>query len=355
MIDHDVDIDRYELYAEKYAPQWTESRAWPKPRADHKHKESRDQILAGLTDDLADIDLGFQPTYKPSRYEAGWLLASLYSFYNEGLIIDVLSQVKGGKEASVYCCEAHPATGLGLLAAKVYRPRMFRNLRKDKMYRQGRGILVASGRPAGRDSGYIERAIRNKTGFGQQAAHTSWLMHEFTALERLYEAGAAVPRPIAASENALLMTYHGDEVMAAPTLNTVRLLPVEAESLFREVVGNIHLMLQHDLVHGDLSAYNILYWQAGDSPAEITLIDFPQVVNLQTNDRARFILRRDIQRTCQYFAGEGVQCDARAIFEGLWRRYVGELDPEDQTADWSRLAEGYEGPFEPARLEPAKA
>jgi RIO kinase 1 len=230
---------------------------------------------------------------------------------------------------------------------------MFRNLRNDKMYRQGREILVAGGRPAGRDSGYIERAIRNRTAFGQQAAHTSWLMHEFTALERLYEAGAAVPRPIAASDNAILMTYHGDEQMAAPTLNTVRLSSVEAESLFREVVGNVHLMLQLDLVHGDLSAYNILYWQAGDSPAEITLIDFPQVVNLQTNDRARFILRRDIQRTCQYFARQGVQCDARAIFEGLWRRYVGELDPEDLAADWSRLAEGLDGLAEPVRFEPA--
>ena len=111
------------------------------------------------------MDLGFQTTYRPSRYEAGWLLSSLYSFYNEGLITDVLALVKGGKEASVYCCQAHPATGLDLLAAKVYRPRMFRNLRNDKMYRQGREILLAGGGPAGRDSGYIERAIRHKTSF----------------------------------------------------------------------------------------------------------------------------------------------------------------------------------------------
>jgi len=352
MIDHDVDMDKYELYAEKYAPQWTESRAWPKLRTGARPKQSWDEILGRLTDDLADIDLGFQPTYKPSRYEAGWLLESLHSFYSEGLITDVLSQVKGGKEASVYCCEAHPATGLGLLAAKVYRPRMFRSLRNDKMYRQGREILVAGGRPAGRDSGYIERAIRSKTGFGQQAAHTSWLMHEFTALERLYEAGAAVPRPIAASDNALLMTYHGDEAMAAPTLNTVHLDLVESESLFREVVGNIDLMLQHDLVHGDLSAYNILYWAAGDSPAEITLIDFPQAVNLRTNDHAHFILQRDIQRTCQYFAGQGVQCDAQAMFEGFWRRYVGEPDAENLAADWSRLAESFDGLAELTELGP---
>jgi catechol 2,3-dioxygenase-like lactoylglutathione lyase family enzyme len=47
----------------------------------------------------------------------------------EGQILDVLRRVKGGKEANVYCCRTHPSTGVDLLAAKLYRPRMFRNLR----------------------------------------------------------------------------------------------------------------------------------------------------------------------------------------------------------------------------------
>ena len=63
----------------------------------------------------------------------------------QGLITDVVAIVKGGKEASVYRCQAHPATGMKWLAAKVYRPRKFRNLRNDKMYRQGRAVLSADG------------------------------------------------------------------------------------------------------------------------------------------------------------------------------------------------------------------
>ena len=160
----------------------------------------------------------------------------------------------------------------------------------------------------------------------------SWLMHEFMALERLYQAGAAVPRPVAPGENALLMSYHGDERMAAPTLNTVDLEPQEASSLFQEVLRDIDLMLQHDLIHGDLSAYNILYWER-----EITLIDFPQVVNLHANSKARFILQRDIHRICEYFSQQGVENDPAAIMDGFWRRYVGEPDPEDLAADWSRV------------------
>jgi RIO kinase 1 len=328
----DLHLDKYDQYEEWFDPLWVDPGLQHKRKANHKPKKTQNQILADLTDDTSDIELGFQTTYQPSRYEAGWLLSSLYSFYDEGLITDVLSLVKGGKEASVYCCQAGPATGAKLLAAKVYRPRMFRNLRNDKMYRQGREILVAGGGPAGRDAGYIERAIRNKTPFGMQAAHTSWLMYEFTAIERLYESGGAVPRPIAPAENAILMSYHGDELMAAPTLNTISLLPGEAEALFREVLRNVDLMLQHDLIHGDLSAYNILYW-AG----EITLIDFPQIVNLHTNVKARFILQRDIQRVCEYFARFGVASDPVATADEFWNRYVAQPHPEDVRADESRL------------------
>ena len=337
MTNDDVSMDKYEQYEAMFDPMGTGRVMQRRPKANHKPKKTYAQIIAELTDDTSDVELGFHTTYRPSRYESGWLLSSLYSFYDEGLITDVLAQVKGGKEASVYRCEANPTTGAEMLAAKVYRPRMFRNLRNDKMYRQGREILLSGGGPAGRDSGYIERAIRNKSAFGLQAAHTSWLMYEFTAMERLYEAGGAVPRPVAPSANAILMSYHGDERMAAPTLNTVNLEPDEAEMLFQEVLRNVDLMLQHDVVHGDLSAYNILYWAPEGPPGKITLIDFPQVVNLRSNRKARFILRRDIQRTCEYFKGQGVDCNPAAIMADLWSRHVEEPDPEDVAADRSRL------------------
>ena len=128
------------------------------------------------------------------------------------------------------------------------------------------------------------------------------------------------------------MSYHGNSVMAAPTLNTVELDRGEAQDLFGEVMRNVDLMLQQDLVHGDLSPYNILYWEG-----EIVIIDFPQVVNVKTNPKAHFILRRDLQRTCDYFAGQGVDCDPQDLFEAFWRQYVGEPDPQDLAADWSRI------------------
>jgi RIO kinase 1 len=332
--------DKYEYYEALFDPTWIQ-RQTPRlgPKAKHVVKKAASEIIAELTDEVVDVQATFEISYRPSRYEEGYLLTSLASFYDKGLITDVLSLVKGGKEANVYCCAAHPATGLGLLAAKVYRPRMFRNLRNDKMYQQGREVLTADGRPAGKAAGTIARAIRNKSGFGMEAAHTSWLMHEFVALERLYQAGAAVPRPLAGSDNAVLMTYHGEEGRPAPTLNSISLELGEAKALFSEVLRNAELMLQNELIHGDLSAYNILYWPRPHGPGQITIIDFPQVVYLHSNPKAHFILRRDIERTCEYFIKQGVRCNPRAIADGMWARYTEETDPEDLAADRSRLVE----------------
>ncbi|HLY27518.1 MAG TPA: RIO1 family regulatory kinase/ATPase, partial [Aggregatilineales bacterium] len=154
--------------------------------------------------------------------------------------------------------------------------------------------------------------------------------HEFATLSRLYEAGAAVPQPIAAGDNAILMGYVGDGQMAAPLLNDVRLDSDEALRLFSEVLRNLDLMLEFDMIHGDLSAYNILYWEG-----RITIIDFPQVTNSRTNSNAHFILQRDIERICDYFQRQGVRSDPDAVFRRLLNAhprgfyYAEPIDPEE--------------------------
>jgi RIO kinase 1 len=172
------------------------------------------------------------------------------------------------------------------------------------------------------------RAIGKKTAFGAQVSHTSWLMYEFTTLGRLFRDGAAVPEPISAGENALLMTYIGDEVRGAPTLNEISLPRDVAAALFQEALRNIEVMLQHGLIHGDLSAYNILYWDG-----RITLIDFPQVTSSEGNSNAFKILQRDVTRICEYFAAQGVPSDPDDLVNALWAKYA---DMEAlQAIDWN--------------------
>lgn len=324
----DFYADEYEQFEDQFDPMRTnrQARRSRKAKTQHQPKKVEEEVLHDIAD-TEGLEAGFNPTYQPSKYEQGWLLSSIETFYDQQLITDVLSLVRGGKEASVYCCEAHPTTGVDLIAAKVYRPRMFRQLRNDKMYREGREILTGEGRAIKKSDHRIMRAVGKKTAFGAQVSHTSWLMHEYNTLENLYELGAAVPKPIGHSENAILMGYCGDADMPASPLSEIQLEPDEAEPLFAEVMRNIELMLKHQMIHGDLSAYNILYWNG-----QINLIDFPQVTNSRTNTNAYSILLRDITRVCEYFGRHGVHRNSADLTRDLWEEYV-KIRPEDWLVD----------------------
>lgn len=324
---HDNDWHDDDRYADYEAAFDATPRHERKRKANHKPKKSDNDIIndAGGSDALKSRD---DMTYRPSLFEEGWLLDSVRPFYDRGLIRDILINIKGGKEASVYCCEAQPETGASLFAAKVYRPQMFRNLRNDAMYREGREVLTAEGKAVKATDQRIMRALGKKSSFGAQVAHTSWLMYEFNTLKRLYEAGATVPKPYAAGENAILMTYVGGDTIAAPLLHDVRLQRDEAKPLLYEVIRNIDLMLRMGYVHGDLSAFNILYWEG-----TITLIDFPQVTNLHTNRNAYPILERDVTRVCEYFARFGIRADAVQIARAMWDRYAALTERERAKSD----------------------
>ncbi len=240
---------------------------------------------------------------------SGELLADEHvaSFYDNGWITDVLYPVKSGKEATVYCCRAHPRTGQRLLALKVYRALRSRGFRNDAAYIEGRF----------RQETHELRAMRKKTAKGREFQFGAWLGHEYETLRTLYAAGAAVPRPIAAGENALLMEFIGDAEGAAPPLQTIDLRRAEAERLFAETLRTVELMLGCNLIHGDLSAYNLLYWQG-----RLKLIDFPQAIDPRFNSNAYSFLQRDVENLYRYFQRQGIAADPVRIAGRLWDRFV---------------------------------
>jgi RIO kinase 1 len=93
--------------------------------------------------------------------------------------------------------------------------------------------------------------------------------------------------------------------------------------LFERVLHNIDLLLAYERIHGDLSAYNILYWEG-----QVTLIDFPQVVSPTINRNAFSIFSRDITRVCEYFDKQGVGADANKIARELWAKHGHRAGPE---------------------------
>ncbi len=292
-------------------------------KPNHKAKKTEQAIIEEIAE-TRDLEGMFKMTYHPSLFEEGWLLDALNPFFTTTFITDVMSRVKGGKEASVYRCEAHPSTGETWLASKVYRPRMFRNLRNDALYREGRQLVGQDGKEIKGNNARAMRAIHKKSSFGEKIRGTSWLTHEYRTLQTLYDLGADVPKPYAIAEEAILMTYLGDENGAAPPLSDIRLDKTEAKRLFEQVLHNLTVMLDQNIVHGDLSAFNILYWDG-----DITLIDFPQVVDPHINNNARIIFERDVTRVCEYFQRQGVRCDAKATAKRIWTYKHDESFPID--------------------------
>ena len=289
----------------------------PKPtrKTSYERSEEVQRWLKEQGSEESIVKAPFNPTFLASSRDSPWIMSSLTQFYEDDLITDVLQVVKSGKEATVYCCSAHPGTGLEFLAAKVYRPRMFRSLRNDAIYRRSRIQRDLEGK--------VMRGSRGSRGGQKYGDHartalvSAWIGYEYETHCLLYNAGADVPKPLAQQGNAVLMEYIGAPGEPAPLLREVTLNREEAQPLFEQVLANIELLLANNRIHGDLSEYNMLYWDG-----RIYLIDFAQAVDPRYNLSVFTLFERDIERVCRYFARYGINADAHAIARQLWKQYM---------------------------------
>src|SRR5581483_12399770 len=163
-------------------------------------------------------------------------------------------------------------------------------------------------------------AATRKTEKGRAAQVASWIDYEFQTQRMLHFHGANVPRPFAQIGNAVLMEYVGAEGDPAPRLSDVLLEEAETQSLFECILHNIELALTHGRIHGDLSEYNVLYWQG-----DVTLIDFAQAVDPYHNSDVFSLFARDVERTCQYFAPYGIDVDSHELTRAIWMRHMGPI------------------------------
>ena len=317
-------MDKFEAFEQFEAYKFVDNsrqarRNRPKPQK-HKARNGRThqtmQEIRAMDDGISNWVPSYAKALDPKHHERRWVIDSLGHFYREEVISDVTRLVKGGKEANVYACTAHPATGMALIAAKLYRPRMLRHLKNDAIYKAGRQLRDADGKQLkGRR---IKTALRKKTKFGKSVDIQWWIGNEYRTQTTLFQAGANVPKPIGHQGNTILMEYIGDEYGPAPTLSEVRLPQDEAKPLFQRIMENVWLMLNNHLIHGDLSAYNILYWESN-----VYLIDFPQMVEARHNPHAYELLERDITRVCDYFQSFGIENNPKQLAHDLWEPYMG--------------------------------
>ena len=231
---------------------------------------------------------------------------NLDQLLEDGVIDEVLSRLKSGKEADVWLVRHHDE----VLCAKVYKDRNFRSFKNNSGYKEGRAVRNTR----------TQRAIDRGSKFGQDAAEEAWKSAESDALHRLHAEGVRVPAPVLFYEGILLMKLVLDaEGQPAQRLIEAQLDAVQAAALYVDLRAQAVKMLCCDLIHGDLSPYNVLL--AADGP---TIIDFPQVVSAAQNSTAESFFKRDIENLRKYFGGfdPALLTKTEADSMEIWRAYV---------------------------------
>lgn len=220
-------------------------------------------------------------------------------------VVEALGMVNDGKEATVYLCRTRAGScEADYLAAKLYRARKFRAFTTDAKY-----VNVDKVRDK-----RLAKAMRQKSRRGRDAVHYQWIDREWQMLETLHAAGASVPRPYMHCSVGILMEYIGVADQRAPALAELRLTKEEAERAFEKVVRDIEILLECGVIHGDLSAYNILYVDA--TPR---MIDLPQAMRIDDAADPWTLFHRDVANVCDYFGKRGVEVDALDLALRLWR------------------------------------
>ncbi len=223
-----------------------------------------------------------------------------------GAVDTELGILKTGKEADVFLIERadphDPDSGV-VMAAKRYRGNEHRNFHRAASYTEGRSMKRS------RD----ERALKRKSTFGRLVAAGEWAVSEWDALKRLHALGVPVPYPVQIDGTEILMEWITVDGETAPRLAQTRPGPDLLGSYFDQLRDVMATMVQAGLVHGDLSAYNIL--AAGE---RLVIIDLPQIVDLIGNPAGMDFLMRDCTNICAWFRSKGHEsADEHELFGEL--------------------------------------
>lgn len=198
-------------------------------------------------------------------------LLTIYKLMTDGLIDTIDFPISTGKEANVFRVTSPDGD---FYALKVYRTS---NLTFKRIAR------------------YIEGDPRFKGIHGSRRKMIfAWATKEFRNLQRLREAKVRVPEPIKFSQNMLVMEFIGTDGTPSPMLRDVEL--ANPTKTYKTIMKYVKLAYKKaELVHGDLSEYNILM-----QDGEPVFIDVGQGFMLDHMNAKEFLLR-DIVNINRYF------------------------------------------------------
>lgn len=258
-----------------------------------------------LSEDLDDGQrwttwLDVEPLCRGPKPRPDWVVT------DQAAIDTELGILKTGKEADVFLLERAVDGGPSVvMAAKRYRSREHTSFHRNASYTEGWSTRRS------RDA----RAVKAKSTFGREVAAGQWANSEWEALKRFWLAGAPVPYPVQIDGTEILMEFIAVDGDAAPRLAQTRPEPELLRDYFEQLREAMALLVQHGIVHGDLSPYNIL--AAGE---RLVIIDLPQAIDVVGNSQGMDFLLRDCTNICSWFRRRGLPddvADEHALFSDL--------------------------------------
>ena len=218
-------------------------------------------------------------------------LQTLYKLANQGYLDLLNGAVSTGKEANVLKGVKDDGS---YLAVKIYRIATS-DFRKMQYYIAG------------------DPRFKVRLGNKRQLIK-AWVNKEFRNLTRLKDAGVNVPEPSTSLNNVLIMEYIGDEEgNPAPTVKN--LPPQDPDDFYEKLVREMDMFLNKaNLVHGDLSSYNIINYD--EKPV---IIDVSQSV-VRDHVIAGELLERDIKNISFEFSKMGVDTSIEDLAQRLIKK-----------------------------------
>lgn len=218
---------------------------------------------------------------------------TLAYLHRRGAIENLYGVISTGKEANVFAGVDREGERV---AVKVYRT-------YTTEFRRIWEYLAADPRV-----GYLPKDMRKLV--------FVWTRREFKNLQRAIKYAVRAPEPLIFRNNVLVMEFVGDD-SPAPRLKDVEkeLEKSDFEELYSYLMRVIErLWKRGDMVHGDLSEYNVLIW---DEPV---IIDWSQAT-VRRNRMSLELLKRDLRNVINYFARKGIAVDdydekLRELIEG---------------------------------------
>ena len=253
-------------------------------RSEKKHEWISEAKYKRMFDDIEDALQGVMGKGKfewvdrrvfDQVFDRSTLLA-LHKLMQQGEIATIDYPIARGKEAHVF----KATSKAGPLAVKIFHTTnaVFKGLAK-----------YIDGDP--RFSGLSRR---------HRELVNIWVRKEFRNLKRMRKSGLRVPEPMMNLKNVLVMEFIGDNESPSPRLKDVEV--EDPGSVFEDLLEIAAVIWQTcDLVHADLSEYNIL-WHDGRP----WVIDAGQAVTTRHPSAKEFLVR-DITRITEWAMRRGLE------------------------------------------------